>query len=57
MGTVTEIYDYLRLLFANIGVPHCPNCGLKIASQSLERIIDLVLTYPRTSASTSWRRW
>jgi excinuclease ABC subunit A len=47
VGTVTEIYDYLRLLFANIGVPHCPNCGREIASQSLERIIDLVLTYPQ----------
>jgi excinuclease ABC subunit A len=46
VGTVTEIYDYLRLLFANIGVPHCPNCGREIASQSLERIIDLVMTYP-----------
>ncbi len=47
VGTVTEIYDYLRLLFATIGVPHCPNCGREIASQSLERIIDLVLTYPQ----------
>ena len=47
VGTVTEIYDYLRLLFANIGVPHCPNCGREIASQSLERIIDMVLTYPQ----------
>jgi excinuclease ABC subunit A len=47
VGTVTEIYDYLRLLFANIGVPHCPNCGREIASQSLERIIDLVMTYPQ----------
>ena len=46
VGTVTEIYDYLRLLFANIGVPHCPNCGREIASQSLERIIDLVMTLP-----------
>ncbi|HEX7088182.1 MAG TPA: hypothetical protein VF198_17620, partial [Vicinamibacterales bacterium] len=46
VGTVTEIYDYLRLLFANIGVPHCPKCGREIASQSLERIIDLVMTYP-----------
>ena len=45
-SSVTEIYDYLRLLFANIGVPHCPNCGREIASQSLERIIDLVMTYP-----------
>jgi excinuclease ABC subunit A len=47
VGTVTEIYDYLRLLFANIGVPHCPNCGREIASQSLDRIVDLVMTYPQ----------
>jgi excinuclease ABC subunit A len=46
VGTVTEIYDYLRLLFANIGVPHCPSCGREISSQSLERILDLVLLYP-----------
>ena len=46
VGTVTEIYDYLRLLFANIGVPHCPNCGREISSQSLERIIDMVMLYP-----------
>jgi len=47
VGTVTEIYDYLRLLFANVGVPHCPNCGREIASQSLDRIVDLVMTYPQ----------
>jgi len=46
VGTVTEIYDYLRLLFANIGVPHCYNCGLEITSQSLERILDLVMLHP-----------
>src|SRR4026208_187083 len=46
VGTVTEIYDYLRLLFANIGTPHCYNCGKAIASQSLERILDLVMLYP-----------
>jgi excinuclease ABC subunit A len=46
VGTVTEVYDYLRLLFANIGVPHCPNCDREITSQSLERIIDLVMSYP-----------
>jgi excinuclease ABC subunit A len=46
VGTVTEIYDYLRLLFANVGVPHCYNCGKEIASQSLERILDLVMLYP-----------
>jgi len=46
VGTVTEIYDYLRLLFANIGVPHCPNCGREISSQSLDRIMDMVMLYP-----------
>src|SRR3981189_998860 len=47
VGTVTEIYDYLRLLFANIGVPHCPNCDKAITSQSLERIADMVILYPQ----------
>jgi excinuclease ABC subunit A len=47
VGTVTEIYDYLRLLFASIGVPHCSNCGKEIASQSLERIVDMVMLYPQ----------
>src|SRR5438128_973474 len=47
VGTVTEIYDYLRLLFANIGVPHCPSCGKEITSQSLERIVDMVMLYPQ----------
>ena len=47
VGTVTEIYDYVRLLFANIGVPHCYNCGREISAQSLERILDLVLLYPQ----------
>jgi excinuclease ABC subunit A len=46
VGTVTEIYDYLRLLFANIGVPHCHLCGREIASQSLDRIIDMVMLMP-----------
>ena len=46
VGTVTEIYDYLRLLFANIGVPHCHLCGREIASQSLERILDMIMLSP-----------
>src|SRR5262245_4007775 len=46
VATVTEIYGYLRLLFANIGVPHCHLCGREIASQSLERIIDMVMLSP-----------
>ena len=47
VGTVTEIYDYLRLLFANIGIPHCHQCGREVSSQSLERIMDMVLLYPK----------
>src|SRR4029077_3967579 len=47
VATVTQIYDYLRLLFANIGVPHCPNCDKEITSQSLERIADMVMLYPQ----------
>ena len=47
VGTVTEIYDYLRLLFANIGIPHCHQCGREISAQSLERIMDMVMLYPQ----------
>ncbi|MHB9143792.1 MAG: excinuclease ABC subunit UvrA [Symbiobacteriia bacterium] len=46
VGTVTEIYDYLRLLFARVGRPHCPNCGKPITSQTVEQMVDLVLAYP-----------
>jgi excinuclease ABC subunit A len=52
VGTVTEIYDYLRLLFANIGVPHCPSCSKPITSQTVERIVDLVMTYPQETRIT-----
>ena len=46
VGTVTEIYDYLRLLYARIGVPHCPVCGKEIRQQSVDQIIDKILTLP-----------
>ena len=46
VGTVTEIYDYIRLLYARIGVPYCPNCGKKIEKQSIDQIIDKVLELP-----------
>ncbi len=46
VGTVTEIYDYLRLLYARIGVPHCPVCGQKIERQSIDQIVDQVLELP-----------
>ena len=49
VGTVTEISDYHRLLMASIGLPHCPQCGKEIASQSLERIVDMVMLYPQDS--------
>lgn len=45
VGTVTEIYDYLRLLFARIGVPHCPECGKEIYSITVDQIVDKVLEY------------
>lgn len=44
VGTVTEIYDYLRLLYARIGVPHCPSCGKEIASQSIDQMADQVMS-------------
>ena len=43
VGTITEIYDYLRLLYARIGVPHCPKCGRKISNQSVESICESIL--------------
>jgi len=43
VGTVTEIYDYLRLLYARIGIPHCPQCGREVAKQSAQQIVDAVL--------------
>ena len=46
VGTVTEIYDYLRLLFARIGVPHCPNCGKPIERQTVDQMVDSVMTLP-----------
>ena len=45
VGTVTEIYDYLRLLYARIGVPHCPNCGKKIEKQTIDQIVDNVMGF------------
>ncbi len=46
VGTVTEIYDYFRLLFARVGIPHCPNCGREIRRQSVDEIADRVMTMP-----------
>jgi excinuclease ABC subunit A len=52
VGTVTEVYDYLRLLYARIGRPHCPVCGRPIAGQSLEQIVDQVLQLPEGTRFT-----
>ena len=46
VGTVTEIYDYLRLLFARIGKPHCPECGRPVQQQTVSQMVDHVLSYP-----------
>ncbi|MFQ5571953.1 MAG: excinuclease ABC subunit UvrA, partial [Rhodothermales bacterium] len=46
VGTVTEIYDYLRVLFARIGVPHCPSCGQIISAQTVQQMVDRILTLP-----------
>ena len=45
VGTVTEIYDHLRLLFARIGIPHCPQCGREIKPQTVDEIVDSILKY------------
>ncbi len=49
VGTVTEIYDYFRLLFARVGIPHCPNCGREISRQSVDQMVDQVMALPEKS--------
>lgn len=46
VGTVTEIYDYLRVLYARIGIPFCPNCNIKIEASSVDQIVDEIISYP-----------
>ncbi|MCL2437521.1 MAG: excinuclease ABC subunit UvrA [Coriobacteriia bacterium] len=46
VGTVTEIYDYLRLLFARVGIPHCPECGIEISRQTPDQIVDVIMQLP-----------
>jgi excinuclease ABC subunit A len=45
VGTITEIYDYLRLLYARVGIPHCPKCGKEITKQSVDQIVDKIMSY------------
>ncbi len=49
VGTVTEIYDYFRLLYARIGIPHCPNCGREISRQTVDQMVDQILKLPEGS--------
>ena len=49
VGTVTEIYDYLRLLWARVGIPHCPKCGKEIRQQSIDQIVDRIMELPQGS--------
>jgi len=46
VGTVTEIYDYLRLLYARVGIPHCPVCGREISKQTPDQIVDIIMSFP-----------
>jgi len=52
VGTITEIYDYLRLLFARIGVPHCPKCGKQVSRQTIDEIVKQALRLPQKSEIT-----
>ena len=49
VGTVTEIYDYFRLLYARVGIPHCPNCGREISRQTVDQMVDQIMTLPERS--------
>ena len=49
VGTVTEIYDYLRLLYARIGIPHCPKCGREIKRQTVDEMVESIMAFPERS--------
>ncbi len=53
VGTVTEIYDYIRLLYARIGTPYCPNCGKKIEKQSIDQILDSIMSLETGKQNTN----
>ena len=47
VGTVTEIYDYFRLLYARVGIPHCPKCGREIKKQTVDQMVDVIMDFPK----------
>ena len=53
VGTVTEIYDYLRLLYARIGIPHCPKCGREIKKQTVDQMVDAMMELPEQHQNTA----
>ena len=57
VGTVTEIYDYFRLLYARIGIPHCPKCGRAITKQTIDQMVDTVMALPERTVSSFLHRW
>ena len=54
VGTVTEIYDYFRLLYARVGIPHCPKCGREIAKQSVDQMVDQIMALPERTKIQLW---
>ena len=59
VGTVTEIYDYFRLLYARVGIPHCPKCGKAISKQTVDQMVDRIMSMPEANenpASCSGRK-
>ena len=57
VGTITEIYDYLRLLYARVGTPRCPDHDFPLEAQTVSQMVDQVLALPEDSATCCWRRW
>ena len=55
VGTVTEIYDYMRLLYARIGIPHCPKCGREIRKQTVDQMVDQIMTLPERT-KIQWKK-
>ncbi len=57
VGTVTEIYDYFRLLYARIGIPHCPKCGKEIKKQTVDQMVDQIMACLSGPRSSFWPLW